>query len=156
MTLLRDALIVLRGLGASASRPVPAVRLAYAAAGRVGVTGQATTTRSAARSTAGHAATHYAAAHTAAHSTAGHTASHSTAGHAAAHFAAVSHATAYAPNKYDGAVRTGIAAAGPLGAGVTGGISATTGTEITIGAAARSKRIGTSLCMRPFLWYPLR
>ena len=97
MTLLRDTLIVLRGLGASASRPVPAVRLAYAAAGRVGVTGQATTTRSAARSTAGHAATHYAAGHTAAHSAAGHT---------AAHFAAVSYATAYAPDKY-GAVLTG-------------------------------------------------
>jgi hypothetical protein len=97
MTLLRDALIVLRGLGASAPHPVPAVRLAYTAAGRVGVTGQATTTRSAARSTAGHAATHYAAGHTAAHSAAGHT---------AAHFAAVSYATAYAPDKY-GAVLTG-------------------------------------------------
>jgi len=97
MTLLRDTLIVLRGLGASAPHPVPAVRLAYTAAGRVGVTGQATTTRSAARSTAGHAATHYAAGHTAAHSAAGHT---------AAHFAAVSYATAYAPDKY-GAVLTG-------------------------------------------------
>ena len=102
MTLLRDTLIVLRGLGASAPHPVPAVRLAYTAAGRVGVTGQATTTRSAARSTAGHAATHYAAGHTAAHSAAGHTA----AGHTAAHFAAVSYATAYAPDKY-GAVLTG-------------------------------------------------
>jgi hypothetical protein len=97
MTLLRDTLIV-RGLGASAPRPVPAVRLAYIAAGRVGVTGQATTTRSAARSTAGHAATHYAA---------GHTAAHSAAGHAATHFAAASHATAHAPDKYDGAVGTG-------------------------------------------------
>ena len=83
MTLLRDTLIILRGLGASAARPVPAVYLT-APVGRAAVTGRAAT-----HSTADHPA--------ACHATANHPAAgHATTGHPAAHSAGRS--TAHTPN----------------------------------------------------------
>src|SRR5215469_17765114 len=88
MTLLRNALIILRGLRGSTARGVPAVSRAYRAPARAAVTGPATRCaflRANDTAHSGHAAIHSAGGHAAIHPAGGHAAIHPAGGHAAIH-----------------------------------------------------------------------